>query len=113
MEHRWSPRKPYATDVVIHYRPLGLIRGRTKDISLEGMYVSTGRITLPKNEPVDVCFTLVDGDHKSMHQMGAFVVHSQEDGVGLMFRDFQSSVYAALENVLFEEPPLRMSSSAG
>ncbi len=102
MEHRWSPRKAVKMDVFINYRPLGLVRGETRDISLEGMFVETGRIALPKNEAVDISFTLQHEKEAGVHHLGAYVVHSSDKGVGLMFRDFQSSVFRALEDVIFD-----------
>lgn len=97
MEHRWSPRKPVKMDVFINYQPLGLVRGEAKDVSLEGMFVETGRVTLPKNEEVDITFAVKNDHEKRILHMGAFVVHSSQKGAGLMFR---SGAHEALEDAL-------------
>lgn len=42
MEQRWTERIPMAVDVMVIYPSLGLVRGKSKDIGLDGMFVETG-----------------------------------------------------------------------
>ncbi len=88
MEYRWNPRTEIKLDVVLHYPPLGLVRATSKDMSLQGMYVQTGRIVLHKNEIVTVAFSYQGEEGKQLIKTDANVVRIGKDGAGLMFRDF-------------------------
>ena len=45
-ERRWNQRLPVAMNIIIYYSGLGLIQGKTKNLSLDGAYIDTGRISL-------------------------------------------------------------------
>ncbi len=103
MEHRWSPRKPLTVDVVIHYPPLGLVRARSHDISLDGMLVDTGRILLPPGEQVELCFRPDENPGPYLH-VDAEVIHTSPKGTGVLFRDYGPEVLLALKSLLLEGP---------
>lgn len=108
MEHRWSPRKPLHVDVVIHYPPLGLVRGTSRDISLDGMFVDTGRILIPTGEVVEICFRPdTDGNPGHLH-MDAEVIHASHAGIGLLFRDYGPDALLALKTLLLGDPEGRV-----
>ena len=86
MEHRLSFRTPLTMNVAIYYNGLGLLQGRSLDISRHGMFVHTGALTLPLYAIVDVAFPLDHGKRGSSPQRApAMVVRCAEKGVGLMF----------------------------
>lgn len=89
MDHRWSERSPLQISVVMDYAPLGLIAGRTRDISSEGMFVETGRILLYRNDSVAISFANPHGEDRCVMTVEACVRHVTENGVGLMFRGFK------------------------
>jgi len=86
MEHRLSFRTPLTMNVAIYYSGLGLLQGRSLDVSRHGMFVHTGAMTLPLYAIVDVAFPLDHGKRTgSPQRTPAMVVRCAEKGVGLMF----------------------------
>lgn len=101
MEHRWSARRPIAMDVELFYPPIGSIRGRTQDISMEGMFVDTGGVYLPTHAKVEVSFRTLDQQRQQCeHRVDAYVVHGTGDGVGLMLRHVDYQHFHALRHML-------------
>lgn len=101
MEHRWSERKPIEMDVALYYAPLGTITGKTRDVSLEGMYVQTTGIDLPVHAELEVSFvTHTGGGAPQEHHLHAYVVHGDGGGVGLMLRHVDYSDFYALRYML-------------
>lgn len=76
MEQRWTERIPMAVDVMVNYPSLGLVRGKSKDISLEGMFVETGPIVLAADAPLSVTFVLPQDKSNRQHDLRAQVVQS-------------------------------------
>ncbi|MDH5259649.1 MAG: PilZ domain-containing protein [Gammaproteobacteria bacterium] len=89
MENRWFQRTPAKINVMIHYAPLGLVSGVTKDISCLGMYIHTNSIILSCEESVDISFRYPDNEFGKSFSLEAEIVHSDENGAGLQFLDFQ------------------------
>ena len=100
MEHRWSERKPVTMDVTLHYDPVGQISGKTRDISLEGMYVETEGVTIPSRAEVKVLFETNSLGAKQSHCVPAYVVHNQGNGVGLLLRHSGYEDFYALRHML-------------
>ena len=86
MEHRLSLRTPLNMNVAIYYNGLGLLRGRSVDVSRHGMFVVTGPMVLPLHAIVDVAFLFesVKYDERPL-RTPAMVVRTASDGIGLMF----------------------------
>lgn len=99
MEHRCSIRKPLALDVVINYRGLGLVRGRTQDIGMGGVFVDTGCVQLPVNAMVEVA-VILDGARRPL-RVGAMVVHTRDSGVGLLFDELDSDGHHSLHQLVY------------
>ena len=86
MEHRLSLRTPLTMNVAIYYNGLGLLQGRSLDVSRHGMFVVTGPMVLPLHAIVDVAFPLESGKRGKVPQRTpAMVVRLANEGVGLMF----------------------------
>jgi len=86
MEHRLSLRTPLMMNVAIYYNGLGLLQGRSLDVSRHGMFVVTGPMVLPLHAIVDVAFPLESGKRGKVPQRTpAMVVRLANEGVGLMF----------------------------
>ena len=47
VEHRWSSRKEINLDVNLYYPPVGMINGKTRNVSFEGMYVEFVGVRIP------------------------------------------------------------------
>jgi len=101
MEHRWSERKPIEMEVSLYYAPIGRITGKTRDISLEGMFVHTTGVELPLHAELEVSFVTRTGGNEHAHQMPAYVVHGNGNGdIGLMLRHVDYSDFYALRHML-------------
>ena len=106
MEHRWSTRRQITFEAVIHYPALGLVRSEVKNISFGGICSETGVISLNPNTPVDVTVRLRRRGTFGVFHLPAWVVWTRSDRAGLMFRPFDDTTYAALQEALFEDQGL-------
>ncbi|MEJ2644556.1 MAG: PilZ domain-containing protein [Gammaproteobacteria bacterium] len=100
MEHRWSARKPIAMDVELFYAPIGSVLGKTRDVSMEGMFVNTGGVFLPTHAKVEVSFRTAHRRGNRQHRVAGYVVHGNGDGVGLMLRHVDYHDFHALRDML-------------
>jgi c-di-GMP-binding flagellar brake protein YcgR len=101
MEKRWSLRKPIALDVVLYHTDAGLLRCRTRDISLEGMFVTTGAVNLQIDDPVELDFILHSNGDSQLHHIRAKVVRLTEQGAGLMYREFTPNITHFLQDAQY------------
>lgn len=85
IENRCSQRRPMSLDVVLNYHSLGLVQGKTRNLSMGGMFVEMGRIQLPVHAQVDVSLILENKGCCTPPRFEAVVVHDKEAGIGLMF----------------------------
>lgn len=106
MEHRWSMRKSANGAVVLNYPSLGLLRASIENISLGGVFVNTGRISLSVNTPVEMVFELPEGDARRVRKAEALVVRATDGGAGLMFHKFNPATFQLLQALLLEEAEL-------
>ena len=101
MEHRWAERKDVELDVVLNYRGLGLVQGRTRNISMGGMFVETGCIRLPVDALLETSFLLTrENDFRRSCETQAMVVHSDELGAGLMFNELDEGFCEILKQLM-------------
>ncbi len=100
MEHRWNVRLPIQTEVALHHPTLGRVRGLTRDISFEGMYVETGPVQVDSKVLVSIEFDM-GGGHGGMLRIPAFVIRTDHEGIGLMFTDgYDEKIFNGLARVL-------------
>ena len=101
-EKRRSPRRPLRLDVFLHYPSVGIIRGWTRDLSLEGMFVEIqGPFRVPRGAELRVSIPLERG-LGGAYDFCARVVHSQGDGVGLVLYSADVEAMRALDRWLKE-----------
>jgi hypothetical protein len=99
-DRRWSARKPVAQNVAIYYNRLGLLPCKILNISMEGMFVYTGRITLTTNTKVDAVLTSHNGKESQQLRLPAKIVRVNPEGAGLRFHSFDSDTYYFLREIL-------------
>ncbi len=99
LEHRWTMRTLISVNVVLCYEPLGLVRGESRDLSLNGMFVDTGRVILQNSQPVIISFS-VQGVTANAIQTNGQIVHTSERGAGLEFVGISKKFTQVLEEVL-------------
>jgi hypothetical protein len=102
MEKRWSMRKPITLDVVLHHGTVGVMKCKTRDISLEGMFIETDRPLLPIDDPIHLDFIL-QNDNNKLHHIRAKVVRTSDTGMGVMFREFNPRVSQFLRDVQYSD----------
>jgi hypothetical protein len=101
MEQRWSLRKPVTIEVQVSHKCHPVIRGRSMNISLEGMYIQTGIVILPIGSFIDVEFALMTGEGWEQIRMPAVVVHRTGNGCGIVFHAFNRNVFRSIERMLY------------
>ncbi|MEE9343664.1 MAG: PilZ domain-containing protein [Gammaproteobacteria bacterium] len=99
-EHRWSNRKDLEVDVNLYYPPLGQLCGKTKNISLEGMFIELDGINIPPQSRLEVIFTTEDLEGDAEHRLPAYVVHESDGGIGLMLQHVGYREFDALRYML-------------
>lgn len=100
MEQRWNIRMPVRTNVCIRSPDSEAVAGRTRDLSFEGMYVETAPDTVSAHTFVQIEFAVRDGANWAVVKTPAMIVRSEEDGVGLMFPDYDDTVFDGLALLL-------------
>jgi len=100
IEHRWSSRKNININVNLYYPPVGMINGKTRNISLEGMFVDLMGTNIPPQARLEICFTAEARGKATEHRLPAYVVHGGENGVGLMLQHVGYREFDALRYML-------------
>lgn len=106
MEHRWSLRTPIELDVdLIRESGSGHEAFKTRDIGLGGVFLEGGGAYPEKNTNVELNFILTTDEGDMKHRIKARVVRIADDGIGLMFRDFDVGAFRSLQEVLRYKRP--------
>ncbi len=95
MEHRLRSRCELAIDVVVHGRNGLALQGRTRDISPDGMFIRIPDKAVRTNKMVDV--ELPQG--VCLH---GWVVHVEDEGIGIMFHSVDSKEESFLKRLLLQ-----------
>ncbi len=99
-DRRWSARMPIALNVAIYYDRLGLLPCKILDLSMEGMFIYTGRITLTTHTKVDAVLTSHNSKESQQLRLPAKIVRVNPVGAGLRFHSFDSDTYKFLREIL-------------
>jgi hypothetical protein len=86
MEHRWDERIEIEFDVTLCFDRFPPLRGRGKNLSLNGMLVACERPVFHKNTTIDVEFQLSSNDRICHFRIPSLVVHCSSRGLGLLFQ---------------------------
>ncbi len=97
MERRWSERKPVHLGVALFYSGLGLVRCSIRDISLDGVFLDTGLVALPRHAPIELVIELPERDQIRQYNVPALVLRSNRHGAGAMFRQLDRDAFYALQ----------------
>ena len=106
MEHRWSLRKPVDIEVSLRRQGMPAKRYRTRNISLEGVFVESGADTWPEDTFLELELPLYDryasgSRTEQRHRIPVVVVHRAEGGMGLMFCVFDQPLFRIVEHLLY------------
>ena len=83
IEHRYRARRASDIEVQIQYRNRRFRSARGRNLSAQGMYLEVSNLTLPTGTPV----VLEVRDTDREWRIPAIVVHQNNAGIGVMFRD--------------------------
>ncbi len=101
MERRWTERTSINVPVDLAYAGAQAEECRTRDIGLGGVFVELpDTVNITADTAVEVTFKLGTAPNITKHRINARVVRVSEDGVGMMFRDFDAIAFRSLQEVL-------------
>ena len=109
MENRWSDRRGLELGVEVYQAGDKLMTCRSKDIGLGGTYlmvssddvdVEDHQFALDADSDVELVFHINDGSLDTKYYLHAKVIRVSENGIGLKFHDFDTSVFRSLQELL-------------
>lgn len=96
MERRYQQRKALDLEVVVYDGQGQVGAFKARNLSVGGIYIETGPVDLCIGDLLDVsCF--IDCHRAKRHNLRGIVVHHTDDGIGVMFRDYDSSSLKVME----------------
>lgn len=99
-ERRWTVRTPVNLDVEVLNQDGELAVCKALDIGLGGVFLKINRGEIFPDSSVELIFLLGTSAHRIKHKIKARVVRMSEQGMGLMFRDFDATAFRSLQEVL-------------
>jgi hypothetical protein len=102
MEHRWSVRKPARVEVALRREGASFNQFKTRDISMEGVFVESGPDSWPEDTFLELDLPLFENGRQVRHRVPVVVVHRSQEGMGLMFCIFDQPLFKAIEHLLYE-----------
>ena len=103
MNKRRNDRKQASLELVINYPALGLLRGKAVNISRDGMFIETMATSLCNHSNIELTLSLPDSSDVPA-QIPAIIIHSSDNGIGIMFRNSEQSNVAAMIHQLIAAP---------
>ena len=100
MERRWSRRKQVTQEVLLRYEGLGLMRCETRNVSFEGACINTGQFSVPIAAQVELVFPQHQNTKVEDVCIGASVVRTYKDGIGVNFSHYHNGSYKYLLELL-------------
>jgi hypothetical protein len=101
-EHRWSVRKSVIVDVALRRQGATPKRYRSRNLSMEGVFVESGDDAWPEDTFLELEMPLYGQGQQTRHRVPVAVVHHACGGVGLMFCVFDRTLFKTVEYLLYE-----------
>lgn len=107
IENRWSQRRKVSLAVDVIDADAHLEHCRTRDVGLGGVFVEISAERQPaENAEVELLFKLIGKDQRLVqHRLRAKVVRATAEGIGLMFRGFDTSSFRSLQELMRQATP--------
>ncbi|NIR58275.1 MAG: PilZ domain-containing protein [Gammaproteobacteria bacterium] len=99
-ERRRSARYPLGIDALLYHNGVPVVRGRTRDIGLEGAYVETGASMHDPGAELELELALRSETGIERHRTVARVRHVSRAGLGVAFEGFDTSLHRRLRRIL-------------
>ncbi len=109
VDQRWSQRRPLMLEVELYSAGQRLASCMTRDVGLGGAYVEGSPDQVGHYSEVDLYFNLYGTKGvTSRYRLRARVVRKDDMGIGVAFKDFDTSSFRALQEIM-RHGPLPMS----
>ncbi len=100
VERRSTLRTPMSLNVSLYYDRLGLLSCKTRDISIEGMLLDTGRMRLSRHAKVEVVLTDLVEDYSDPIRVFAKVNRVDESLAALTFKNLEIDTFRRLKSLI-------------
>lgn len=102
MDHdrRWNTRYPLSLEVAVYYAGIGMVNCTTKDISFDGAYLDTGRISLAPDTRIEVVFATDMLQDNSPYRVNANVTRVDDIGAAVSFNNIEVDAYRFLQQIM-------------
>ncbi|WP_296927220.1 PilZ domain-containing protein [Thiohalocapsa sp.] len=107
-ERRYSARHRVELPVYIRYGRRPFLGARARDLSVGGMFLSVQSLTLPVGTPIELELSCLGRDWL----IPAVVVHGDNAGIGVMFREPQAALFQGLITSADMPPPIAAGAGA-
>lgn len=103
MEHRSGKRRVVDAQVVVDCRPLGLMRGRIKNVSAGGLFIRMKPLRGMRSDHVKLVLVRRERGVSRIYRLPAVILRWARDGAGLMFSDLTPNAFYALLAILLAD----------
>jgi len=100
IERRASRRRTAALKVSLYYDRLGLLTCKTRNISIEGLLLDTGRVRLSQSAQVEVVLTDPADNYRDPIRVFARVNRVNESMAALAFHDLEIEAFRRLKTLV-------------
>jgi hypothetical protein len=100
-ERRDTPRIPAALETIINFNSTDYRPARTRDISLDGVFIEGSQHTVNERDHVDIAIRLPASGQSRFHRFQAKVIRTNRQGAGFVFDEVETDSYAALLEYVF------------
>jgi hypothetical protein len=99
MEQRWSPRTRADLDVDLSFHGEVVSGCKVRDIGMGGLFIEIEK-AFPRETVVELKFKIRADGQDTKHRIRATVARACDDGLGMMFCDFDAGTFRSLQEVL-------------
>ncbi|MCI0507633.1 MAG: PilZ domain-containing protein [Gammaproteobacteria bacterium] len=101
MENRWSDRRELRLDVDVFRNGEKQCSCRSRDVGLGGAFLDLEPAhSMGQDDTVELVFHLFTGEREVKHSLRARIVRITQEGVGLKFHEFDTSVFRSLQEIM-------------
>jgi hypothetical protein len=101
VEHRWGQRIDTAMDVLLFRGQRYAAQGTVFNVGFYGIFVATDSI-FPKNTYLEIRFALASDSYSADYRIPGIVVHTANNGIGLMVDTTDPAARLGLKAILDE-----------
>jgi len=105
VERRDTPRVPLALDAMVKISDRPFQMHRTRDVSLDGVFVEIGPHRLAPQDLLEVALKIPSSGGPQIYRFSARIARVAPLGVGMVFDHVNTESYAALLDVVFATQP--------